>query len=97
MIDPDTAFGVVLLVLAGISISSLGAMIGLGGGFLMVPFLVLVMGLQNEEAVATSLAMIFVNSSSTSLANFRVGLIQTGRVCSIPFPRSRVCSSVSSC
>ena len=76
VIDPITVPVIILLVMAGLLISSLGAMIGLGGGFLMVPFLVLVMGMPHQEAVATSLAMIFVNSSSSSLANLRAGLVE---------------------
>ena len=80
MIDPITVPVTILLVVAGFLIGSLGAMIGLGGGFLMVPFLVLVVAMAHQDAVATSLEMILVNSSSSSLANLRAGLVEIKKV-----------------
>jgi len=52
-------------------ISALGALAGLGGGFLAVPFLMIVWGLDNEIAVLTSLTMILANSTSSSITYFR--------------------------
>jgi len=57
-------------------------MVGVGGGFLVVPLLALGWGLSMQEAAATSLIMIMFTSSSSTLAywkqrriDYRLGLI----------------------
>lgn len=60
-----------VLVAAGVFISTLGALAGLGGGFLAVPFLMLVWKLDSEMAVLTSLTMILANSTSSSITYVR--------------------------
>jgi len=67
----DVILGMFVLLLAGVAISALGAMAGLGGGFLAVPFLMIVWGLDNEIAVLTSLTMILANSTSSSITYLR--------------------------
>jgi len=46
-------------------------MVGLGGGFLMVPLLRLIFGMEPAEAAGTSLVLVFANSLSGSLAYLR--------------------------
>ena len=45
----------------------LGALLGVGGGILMVPFFTLALGKDIHTAVATSLAVIVVTSLSATL------------------------------
>ncbi len=49
---------VLVLVLAGVASGALAGLLGVGGGVFMVPLLVLVAGLDQHEAAATSLCVI---------------------------------------
>lgn len=51
-----------LLVSQGLLVGIITGLIGAGGGFLIVPALVMLLGLQMKEAVATSLFIIAMNS-----------------------------------
>ena len=60
----------------------LGSMIGVGGGFIIVPFLSIFVGFNVKEAVALSLLSIVANSLSATviyvkedLVNFKLGLL----------------------
>lgn len=55
---------VVLLVAAGIGVGLLAGVVGVGGGFLIVPALVLLAGVPMKRAVGTSLAVVSLNSLS---------------------------------
>ncbi|MEA3558656.1 MAG: sulfite exporter TauE/SafE family protein [Candidatus Thermoplasmatota archaeon] len=68
-------FTVIVFFIAGALISTLGAMTGLGGGFLCVPFLIIVWGRDRSEAVLTSLTMIVANSISSSITYFRSKMV----------------------
>lgn len=48
----------VLLVVLGLAAGTLGSMLGLGGGFLVVPALILLRGVGAHTATATSIAVI---------------------------------------
>ena len=50
-----------LLIIAGIVISFLTSFLGIGGGFIIIPILVLLTGANMKSAVGTSLAIIVVN------------------------------------
>lgn len=50
------------LILYGIGIGSVTGLLGAGGGFLLVPALVFIVGLDMKKAVGTSLAIIAMNS-----------------------------------
>ena len=54
----------VLLVLQGLAVGVLTAIIGVGGGFIIVPALVLIAGLPMRIAVGTSLVIISLNALS---------------------------------
>ncbi len=54
-------------ILAGIIVGTLSVMLGIGGGFLSVPFFVYLCDFEPVEAVATSLFTMFVTSVFTTL------------------------------
>ncbi len=53
------------------AVGTLAAMVGVGGGFLIVPMLVLIWGLSMQDAAGTSLIMIIFTSLSSTLAFWR--------------------------
>jgi len=63
------------MVISGIIISTLGAMTGLGGGFLAVPYLILAWDMGRQDAVLTSFVMILGNSVSSSIGYLRSRLV----------------------
>jgi uncharacterized membrane protein YfcA len=67
---------------AGAVAGGLGALLGLGGGVFLVPFLNLVLGLSFHQAVATSLVTVIATSSAVSarsagrqLINLKLGML----------------------
>jgi hypothetical protein len=65
----------------GLVAGSLGALLGLGGGFIVVPFLTLVLGVNIHLAVGASIVAVVATSSGAAvsyvrdhLANLRVGM-----------------------
>ncbi len=71
MLDVSVILGIVLLLISGMAITTLGSMTGMGGGFLAVPLLIIAFGLGRPAAVVTSLVMIFFNSLSGTIENLR--------------------------
>jgi uncharacterized membrane protein YfcA len=68
-------------VLFGIAVGTYGTLIGAGGGFIIVPVLLLVLHWPHQEAVATSLMVVTANASSGTLSyarqkrvDFRTGI-----------------------
>lgn len=61
------------LALSGAAVGALTGIIGVGGGFLIVPALVLLGGLPIHSAIGTSLAIIFLNCA-TSFAGHHLAL-----------------------
>lgn len=51
-------------VLAGAAVGVLTGLFGVGGGFVVVPALTLLLGLGAQEAVATSLVVVLINSAA---------------------------------
>lgn len=77
-VTPATAL---LTLLTGTLSGSLGAMLGIGGGVFLVPFLILVVGLPFHQAAAVSLAAVIATSTAVSAAtagkhliNLRLGM-----------------------
>ncbi len=66
------------MLIAGAAVGLLTGLLGVGGGFLIVPALVLWIGLPITQAIGTSLVIIAANS----LVGF-IGHIQSG-LCDIP-------------
>src|SRR5207253_2590148 len=56
------------LVFLGLLVGAFGTLIGAGGGFLLVPLLLIGYHFQPADAVGTSLALVFLNAASGSLA-----------------------------
>ena len=66
-----TLLGAVLLIALGLLIGSFGTLIGAGGGFLLVPLLLLGYQFPPPDAVGTSLALVFLNALSGTIAYLR--------------------------
>ena len=67
--------GVSLRVIgAGLAVGVLTGFFGVGGGFLIVPALVLVLGLPMREAVGTSLLVIAINAAAALLGHLHGGV-----------------------
>ena len=73
---------VLIILAAGTLAGGLGAMLGIGGGIFLVPFLTLVMGMPIGVAAAISLTTVIGTSSSVSagrtgshLINYRLGMV----------------------
>lgn len=58
------ARGYLLLLALGVAVGVLTGLVGVGGGFLIVPALVLLAGVPMKEAVGTSLLVITMNSAA---------------------------------
>ena len=65
-----------MLVVSGITISSIAMAIGIGGGILWTPLLILAYGLSPQEAITTSLLIQVVGMGSGSVAYYRAGLVK---------------------
>jgi uncharacterized membrane protein YfcA len=65
----DDRFRVTFLVIEGLLIGFLTGLVGAGGGFLIIPALVLLTGLPFKTAVGTSLFIIAINSLSGFLGD----------------------------
>jgi len=48
---------IVLLILIGLLAGSLGGLLGIGGGIIMIPAMVYILGMSQHQAVGTSLAV----------------------------------------
>ncbi len=66
----------------GMAVGLIGSLLGIGGGFFVVPFLLVWRGFRPEHATAASLGIVFVNALSSTAANaarrridYRTGLI----------------------
>ena len=71
-ITPLAAIG---LIAFGLFVGTYGTMVGAGGGFLIVPMLLLVAHVPPAQAAGTSLAVIFLNATTGSLSYWRQGRV----------------------
>jgi hypothetical protein len=60
-------------VLAGLAVGVLTGFLGVGGGFLIVPALILFGGLNTKEAIGTSLVVIALNAGAGLLGHLQHG------------------------
>jgi uncharacterized protein len=58
-------------VVIGLAAGLLGALCGVGGGIVMVPAFVALLGLEHKQAVATSMAVIIVTAIAATANNAR--------------------------
>ena len=62
---------ILFAILTGLAAGLLGALCGVGGGIVMVPAFVGLLGLEHKQAVATSMAVIIVTAVAATLNNAR--------------------------
>lgn len=62
-----------LLILLGVAVGILGAILGIGGGIIMVPVLTFFFNMPIHNAIAISLVVITANSMSTSAVYLKTG------------------------
>ena len=60
---------IISALIIGIAAGLLGALCGVGGGIIMVPAFVTVLGLGHKNAVATSMAVIVVTAAAATVNN----------------------------
>jgi len=63
--------GAAAAIAFGVSVGAYGTMVGAGGGFLLVPALLVVYHARPEQAAGTSLAVVFLNALSGSISYAR--------------------------
>ncbi len=63
------------VMFSGVGIGLISAIAGIGGGTLMVPLMVLILGINVKVAIASSLLTIIVTSASSSSVYLREGLV----------------------
>ena len=75
-------FSFIFLVTGGFVAGTFGALLGLGGGVLLIPFLVLVLGIPMHQAIATSIIAVIATSSAGTamnlerrIVNMRLGML----------------------
>jgi len=79
-VDPMT---ILKVIVAGTIVGLLTGFFGVGGGFVIVPALVLALGFSMPEAIGTSLLVITINSMVALTTRLHAGSIEWGTV--IPF------------
>lgn len=62
---------IISFIVIGFVAGTLGTILGLGGGILIIPFLLLIHNYSPQQTAGTSLAVVFLNSLSGSLAYAR--------------------------
>jgi len=60
----SNAFDSIALIVIGLFVGIIGTLIGAGGGFLVVPILILFYGFTPQHAIGTSTAVVFLNALS---------------------------------
>jgi len=61
---------IVLVILIGLAAGTLGGMVGVGGGIIVVPALIFFMGFSQHQASGTSLAMMLPPVGILAVANY---------------------------
>lgn len=72
--------GWLVTVLTGAGVGVMTGFLGVGGGFLIVPALVMLVGLPMQEAVGTSLLVIAANSAAGLLGHLSAGMPDVGLI-----------------
>jgi len=73
-----------LVFLAGIFIGTLSGLVGVGGGVMMVPLMVLGMGLGTKKAVSTSLAVVMATGLIGAAGYIATGFRDPAQLLSLP-------------
>lgn len=80
---PATMKLVLLAIVTGLAAGVLGALCGVGGGVVMVPAFVGLLGLDHKQAVATSMAVIVVTAIAATINNARASSLIDWRIVAI--------------
>ncbi len=64
----------IILAVVGFAAGTLGSLVGLGGGILIIPVLAIYMGLPMHQAIGTSLMAVIATSTATSSVNVERGV-----------------------
>ena len=65
-----------VLPIIGIGVASLGTLVGLGGGFILVPILLIIFPEATASTISSvSLTMVFLNATSATIGNYRAKVI----------------------
>ena len=72
----STAWEVVLLILVGVGAGMLAGLLGVGGGIIMVPGLVILTGADASTARGTSLLVVIVTALTATVTNLRNELVE---------------------
>ena len=59
-----------ILIVIGLAAGGLSGLVGVGGGIIMVPFLVLFLGFSQQQAQGTSLAVLVVPVTALAVFNY---------------------------
>jgi len=71
---------ITLAILTGLAAGLLGALCGVGGGIVMVPAFVGLLGLEHKQAVATSMAVIILTAIAATANNSRTAELIDWRI-----------------
>ena len=70
----------IIAIFVGLAAGLLGALCGVGGGIIMVPAFVALLGLEHKQAVATSMAVIIITAIAATLNNARANNLIDWRI-----------------
>src|SRR5829696_1633030 len=82
--DSDRHIALPLVFLAGIFVGTVAGLVGVGGGVVMVPLMVLGMGLTTKQAVSTSLAVIMFTGIVGAAGYIATGFRDPQQLLSLP-------------
>ena len=82
--DSDRHIALPLVLLAGIFVGTVAGLVGVGGGVVMVPLMVLGMGLTTKRAVSTSLAVIMFTGIVGAAGYIATGFRDPQQLLSLP-------------
>jgi uncharacterized membrane protein YfcA len=83
-LDESKKIPIPLVFVAGIFIGALAGLVGVGGGVVMVPLMVLGMGIGTKQAVSTSLAVIMFTGLVGAAGYIATGFSRTEDLLSLP-------------
>jgi len=87
-----TPLGAISLFLVVAGASVFGSLVGLGGGFVVIPVLRLFYGIPPAEVAGTSLVLVFANTAASSIGFLRAGRVDPKLV--LPFAIGAVPTSI---
>lgn len=83
-LDESKKIPIPLVFVAGIFIGALAGLVGVGGGVVMVPLMVLGMGIRTKRAISTSLAVIMFTGLIGAAGYIATGFSETEDLLSLP-------------